>query len=107
MSVVVVVVDAVVVIVVVVVCTAGVEGQVGAPLQEEIPGVLGPLIASHSGAKVLRNWQKLSLTSSPSEKMKVLAPKTLPREMSSCWQAKESMTPFCSKTTEPEYVQLC
>ena len=49
MSVVVVVVDAVVVIVVVVVvCTAGVEGVVGAPLQEVIPGVLGPLIVSHS-----------------------------------------------------------
>ena len=110
MSVVVVVVDAVVVIVVVVVvCTAGVEGVVGAPLQEVIPGVLGPLIVSHSGPKVSRNWQTLSPTAlfPSSLKMKVLAPKTLPREMSSCWQAKESMTPFCSKTIEPKYVQLC
>ena len=91
------------VVVVVVVCTAGVEGEVGAPLQDVIPGVLGPLIISHSGAKVSRNWQTLSPTScSSSLKMKVLAPKTLPREMSSCWQAKESMTPFCSKTIEPE-----
>lgn len=51
--VVVVVVD--VAVLVVVVCTGGVEGRVGAPLQDEIPGILGPLIASHSGAKVSRN----------------------------------------------------
>ena len=51
--VVVVVVD--VIVLVVVVCTGGVEGRVGAPLQDEIPGILGPLIASHSGAKVSRN----------------------------------------------------
>ena len=51
--VVVVVVD--VAVLVVVVCTGGVEGRVGAPLQDEIPGIFGPLIASHSGAKVSRN----------------------------------------------------
>ena len=51
--VVVVVVD--VIVLVVVVCTGGVEGRVGAPLQDEIPGIFGPLIASHSGAKVSRN----------------------------------------------------
>ena len=51
--VVVVVVD--VAVLVVVVCTGGVEGRVGAPLQDEIPGIHGPLIASHSGAKVSRN----------------------------------------------------
>ena len=51
--VVVVVVD--VAVLVVVVCTGGVEGRVGAPLQDEIPGILGPLIASHSGAKASRN----------------------------------------------------
>ena len=44
-----------VIVLVVVVCTGGVEGRVGAPLQDEIPGILGPLIASHSGAKVSRN----------------------------------------------------
>ena len=51
--VVVVVVD--VIVLAVVVCTGGVEGRVGAPLQDEIPGIFGPLIASHSGAKVSRN----------------------------------------------------
>jgi len=107
-SVVVVVIVAVVVIVVVVIVvdvvwTAGVVGDVGAPLQDVIPGVLGPLIVSHSGAKVSRNWQTLSPTSSSSSlKMKVLALKTPPSSMSSCWQAKESMTPFCSKTIDPE-----
>ena len=99
--VVVVVVDVVDVIIVVLVVVGGVEGEVGAPLQDEILGVLGPLIVSHSGAKVSRNWQTVSPTSS-SEKMKVLAPKTLPSSLSSCWQAKESMTSLCSKTTDPE-----
>ena len=99
--VVVVVVVVVDVIVVVLVVVGGVEGEVGAPLQDEILGVLGPLIVLHSGAKVSRNWQTVSPTSS-SEKMKVLAPKTLPSSLSSCWQAKESMTSLCSKTTDPE-----
>ena len=89
------------VVVVIGVCTARCRAgeEVGAPLQDEITGLIGPLIASHSGAKVSsRNWQ----TFSSSIKMKVLAPKTLPREMISCWQAKASTTPLCSKRIVPE-----
>ena len=48
------------VVVVFVVIIVVVEGKVGAPLQDEISGVLGPLIVSHSGAKVSRNLQTLS-----------------------------------------------
>ena len=72
-----------VILTVVVVCSV-VGGEVGAPLQEAIPGVLGPFIASHSGAIVSKNWQTLLSTTSSSVNMKVFAPKALPKEERSC-----------------------
>ena len=82
------VVDVVVVVVcvvltVVVVCFV-VGGEVGALLQEAIPGVLGPFIASHSGAKASKNWQTLLSTTSSTVNMNVFAPKALPKEERSC-----------------------
>ena len=72
-----------VVLTVVVVCFV-VGGEVGALLQEAIPGVLGPFIASHSGAKVSKNWQTLLSTTSSSVNRNVFAPKALPKEERSC-----------------------
>ena len=72
------------VVVVVCVVLTVVGGEVGALLQEAIPGVLGPFIASHSGAKASKNWQTLLSTTSSSVNMKVFAPKALPKEERSC-----------------------
>ena len=72
-----------VVLTVVVVCSV-VGGEVGALLQEAIPGVLGSFIASHSGAKASKNWQTLLSTTSSSVNRNVLAPKALPKEERSC-----------------------
>ena len=72
-----------VVLTVVVVCFV-VGGEVRALFQEAIPGVLGPFIASHSGAKVSKNWQTLLSTTSSSLNMRVFAPKALPKEERSC-----------------------
>ena len=72
-----------VVLTVVVVCSV-VGGEVGVLLQEAIPGVLGPFIASHSGAIVSKNWQTLLSTTSSSVNMNVFAPKALPKEERSC-----------------------
>ena len=72
-----------VVLTVVVVCSV-VGGEVGALLQEAIPGVLGSFIASHSGAKVSKNWQTLLSTTSSTVNMNVFAPKALPKEERSC-----------------------
>ena len=68
-----------VVLTVVVVCSV-VGGEVGALLQEAIPGVLGSFIASHSGAKVSKNWQTLLSTTSSSVNVNVFVPTALPKE---------------------------
>ena len=72
-----------VVLTVVVVCSV-VGGEVGALLQEASPGVLRPFIASHSEAKVSKNWQTLLSTTSSTVNMNVFAPKALPKEERSC-----------------------